>query len=116
MITACSCLSRFLQIGLSFELVAFLQAGLLAFNPVGGFVNHRMKLIDVAFEEIAGIAFFPSGGCFPRATDCEVEVFESAGGLAFPDGRGDGSLTMSMTNMEKTRKPRVPSRTPILHR
>jgi len=25
-------------------------------------------------------------------TDCEVEVFEAAGGLTFPDGCGDGSL------------------------
>jgi len=65
---------------------------LLAFDPVGGFVDDSMKFSDAGLEEIAGVAFFPSGGCFPRATDCEVEVFESAGGLALPDGRGDGSV------------------------
>ena len=32
-------LRRFLKNRLSFEVVAFLQAGLLAFNPVGCFLN-----------------------------------------------------------------------------
>ena len=33
-----SILRRFLQDRLGFEVVAFLQAGLLAFDPVGGFL------------------------------------------------------------------------------
>jgi len=37
-----------------------------------------VKLIRVALEEVAGVAFFAGGGCFPQATDCEVEEFESA--------------------------------------
>jgi len=35
-------LRRFLQDRLGFEVVAFLQAGLLAFNPIGGFLNHGL--------------------------------------------------------------------------
>jgi len=34
---------------------------LLAFNPVGGILDDRVKLIDVALEEVARIAFFASG-------------------------------------------------------
>ena len=45
----------FLQDRLSFEVVAFLQAGLLAFNPVGGFLNHRLQFFGVPHEEAAGI-------------------------------------------------------------
>ncbi len=86
-----SCLCRLLQDRLSFKVVAFLQAGLLAFNPVGGFLNHGLQFFGVAHEEAAGIAFTIAGHIFPRATQRKVEVFKATGGLPFPDGRGNGS-------------------------
>ena len=46
-------LCRFLQDGLVFEVVVFLQAGLLAFHPVGGFLNHSVQVFRVAGEETA---------------------------------------------------------------
>ena len=86
-------LSRFLQNRLSFEVVAFLQAGLLAFHPVGRFLYHRVEVVGVTGEETGGVAFFAGGRCFPGATDGEFKVLKAAGGLAFPDRCGDGSLT-----------------------
>ncbi len=53
--------SRFMQNRLSFEIVAFLQAGLLAFFPVSGFLNHGPQFVDVQHEETAGAAFFAGG-------------------------------------------------------
>jgi len=38
---------------------------LLAFDPVGGFLNDGMKFFGVADEEAGGVAFFASRGCFP---------------------------------------------------
>jgi|GEM_PF-4143402 len=86
-----SCLCRLLQDRLSFKVVAFLQAGLLAFNPVGGFLNHGLQFFGIAHEEAAGIVFTIAGRSFPRATQRKVEVFKATGGLPFPDGRGNGS-------------------------
>jgi hypothetical protein len=54
-------LCRFLQNRLSFEVVTFLQAGLLADNPVGGFLNHGVQFVGVPYEEAAGVAFFAGG-------------------------------------------------------
>ena len=58
-------LRRFLQDRLVFEVVVFLQTDLLAFHPVGSFLDHSVEIFGVAGEEAAGIAFFASGGCFP---------------------------------------------------
>lgn len=58
-------LDGLLQNGLVFEVIVFLQAGLLAFHPVGGFLNYSVKVIGVASEEAAGIALFAGGRCFP---------------------------------------------------
>jgi hypothetical protein len=85
-------LCRFLKDRLGFEVVAFLQAGLLAFNPVGSFLYHSLQFVGVANEEAVRITLFAGGCCLPRATHREVEVFEATGGLAFPDGCGDGSV------------------------
>jgi len=49
------------EVGLSLKLVAFLQAGLLAFDPVGGLVDDRVKLINVVLKVVAGVAFLASG-------------------------------------------------------
>ena len=40
-----------LQDGLSFEVVAFVQTGLLAFNPVSGYLNLGVPFVGVADEE-----------------------------------------------------------------
>ena len=58
-------LNGLLQNSLIFEVIVLLQAGLLAFHPVGGFLNYSVKVIGVAGEEAAGVAFFAGGGCFP---------------------------------------------------
>ncbi len=47
-------LRRILQSFLSFEVVAFMQAGLLAFDPVGGLLNHSVQLVGIADEEAVG--------------------------------------------------------------
>ena len=57
-ITSCSHLRRFLQDRLSFEIITFLQAGLLAFNSVGSFLNEDLEFIGVPYKEAARIAFF----------------------------------------------------------
>ena len=54
-------LRRFLQNRLGFEVVVFLQAGLLAFNPVGGILDDDLQFIGIPYEEAARIAFFPGG-------------------------------------------------------
>ncbi len=54
-------LRSFLQNRLSFEVVAFLQAGLLADNPVGGFLDHGVQFVGVPYEEAAGVAFSAGG-------------------------------------------------------
>jgi hypothetical protein len=86
---------------LSFEIIALLQADLLAFNPVGRFLNHRLQFAGVVNEEAVRIAFFAGECCFPRATDGEIEA---AGGLSFPDGCGDGSVADSSNDCSGTRK------------
>lgn len=58
-------LNGLLQNGLVFEVIVFLQAGLLAFHPVGGFLNYSVEVVGVAGEEAAGIALFAGGRCFP---------------------------------------------------
>ena len=52
--------SRFMQNRLSFEIVAFLQAGLLAFQ-LAVVLNHGPQFVDVQHEETAGAAFFAGG-------------------------------------------------------
>ena len=46
-------LCRFLQDRLGFEVVAFLQAGLLAFNPFNCFLNYGLQFFGIAHEEAA---------------------------------------------------------------
>ncbi len=53
-------LCSLLQDRLSFEVVAFLQAGLLAFNPVSDFLNHGLKFVAVPYEEFVLKAAVPA--------------------------------------------------------
>jgi hypothetical protein len=54
-------LRRILQRFLGFEVVACLQAGLLAFDPIGSFLDHGVQFAGVPGEEAVGVAFFAGG-------------------------------------------------------